>query len=90
MLKKRKSFFVVPKVTSVNNVYVEQAIAVEEGVEQTTNNVANTNYGDDGGMNLHERQLAQETPTSAGMVAAAIVYQTKEGVYPGLVCIIIY
>jgi len=43
---------VVLKVTSVNNVYVELAIAVEEGVEQRTNNVATTNYGDDGGMNL--------------------------------------
>jgi hypothetical protein len=37
-----------------NNVNVELAI-VEEDVEQMTN-VA-SNYGDDGGMNLHERQL---------------------------------
>ncbi len=38
------------------NVNVELAI-VEEDVEQTTNAAVASNYGYDGGMNLHERQL---------------------------------
>ena len=41
-----------------NNGNVKLAIAVKEGVEPTTNNVDTTNYDvDDGGMNLHGRQL---------------------------------